>query len=177
MELAGHKILAFVDEEFEDLEMWYPVLRLRESGAIVDIAGPKANTVYHGKYGVPITTDFAFGDAKSADYTGLYVPGGWAPDKLRRYGDVLRLTREFHADEKPIAQICHAGWVLISAKIVKGYTMTSTPGIRDDLENAGAVWVDEEVVVDRNIVSGRRPPDLPAFCKEFVRVLTSFTGR
>jgi protease I len=171
MELTGKRILAFVDEEFEDLEMWYPVLRLREAGAKVVLAGPKGKTVYHGKYGVPLTTDCAFSEVKSDDYAGLYVPGGWAPDKLRRYADVLRLTREFHEAAKPIAQICHAGWVLISAKIVKGYTMTSTPGIRDDLENAGAIWVDEEVVVDRNIVSGRRPPDLPAFTKAFVDVL------
>jgi len=171
MELKGISVLAFVDEEFEDLEMWYPVLRLREAGAKVDIVGPKGKTVYHGKYGVPITTDFSFDEVRSSDYEGLYVPGGWAPDKLRRYADVLRLTKEFHEAAKPIAQICHAGWVLISARICQGYTMTSTPGIRDDLENAGAIWVDEEVVVDRNIVSGRRPPDLPAFMREFIRVL------
>ncbi|MCR8633580.1 MULTISPECIES: type 1 glutamine amidotransferase domain-containing protein [Paenibacillus] len=174
MELKGYKVLAFVDEEFEDLEMWYPVLRLREAGAEVHLAGPKANTVYHGKYGVPLTTEYTFGEVRAADYIGLYVPGGWAPDKLRRYADVLKLTREFHEAEKPIAHICHAGWVLASAKICAGYTMTSTPGIKDDLENAGAIWVDEEVVVDRNIVSGRRPPDLPAFLREFVRVLVEY---
>lgn len=171
MDLTGRKLLAFVDEEFEDLEMWYPVLRLRETGAEVHLAGPKAGEVYHGKYGVPLQTEYSFDEVNSSDYIGLYVPGGWAPDKLRRYPSVLRLTREFHEASKPIAQICHAGWVLISAKIVDGYTMTSTPGIKDDLENAGAVWVDEEVVVDRNIVSGRRPPDLPNFVKEYIRVL------
>ncbi|MVO99272.1 type 1 glutamine amidotransferase domain-containing protein [Paenibacillus lutrae] len=169
--LSGQRILAFVDDEFEDLEMWYPVLRLREAGAQVDIAGPKGDTVYTGKYGVPITSDYAYGEVKAADYDGLYVPGGWAPDKIRRYEDVLRLTREIHEAAKPIAQICHAGWVLISAKIVNGFTMTSTPGIRDDLENAGAIWVDEEAVVDRNIVSGRRPPDLPAFMRAYIEVL------
>ncbi|TXK85726.1 type 1 glutamine amidotransferase domain-containing protein [Paenibacillus sp. N3.4] len=174
MSLAGTNVLAFVDEEFEDLEMWYPVLRLRESGATVHIVGPKAKTVYHGKYGVPITTDYAFEEVNSSDYSGLYVPGGWAPDKLRRYPDVIRLTQEFHAAVKPIAQICHAGWVLISAKIIQGYTLTSTPGIRDDIENAGATWVDEEVVVDRNIISGRRPPDLPVFSKRFVDELIQF---
>ncbi|ANE47437.1 glutamine amidotransferase [Paenibacillus swuensis] len=177
MEMKGYKVLAFVDEEFEDLEMWYPVLRLREAGAQVDLVGPKANTVYHGKYGVPLQTEYAFEDVKSKDYLGLYVPGGWAPDKLRRYADVIRLTQEFHKDEKPIAHICHAGWVLASAKICKGYTMTSTPGIKDDLENAGAIWVDEEVVIDRNIVSGRRPPDLPAFTKAFVDVLAARLNR
>ncbi|WP_282941680.1 type 1 glutamine amidotransferase domain-containing protein [Paenibacillus sp. RC67] len=177
MELKGYKVLAFVDEEFEDLEMWYPVLRLKEAGAEVHLVGPKAGTVYHGKYGVPLTTEYAFEDVVSEDYIGLYVPGGWAPDKLRRYADVLRLTKEFHETEKPIAHICHAGWVLASAKICAGYTMTSTPGIKDDLENAGAIWVDKEVVVDRNIVSGRRPPDLPAFTKEFVRVLADYTRK
>lgn len=173
MNLTGKKVLAFVDEEFEDLEMWYPVLRLREAGVVVDIVGPKANTTYHGKYGVPITSDFSFNDIQSEDYIGLYVPGGWAPDKLRRYAAVIRLTQEFHHGQKPIAQICHAGWVLASAKICQGFTMTSTPGIKDDLENAGAIWVDKEVVVDRHIVSGRRPPDLPIFIKEFIRVLAN----
>ncbi|KPV57798.1 glutamine amidotransferase [Paenibacillus sp. A3] len=176
MNLKGHKVLAFVDEEFEDLEMWYPVLRLRESGLDVHLAGPKAGTVYHGKYGVPLTTEYALDEVKSEDYIGLYVPGGWAPDKLRRYASVLRLTREFHEAEKPIAHICHAGWVLVSAKICQGYTMTSTPGIKDDLENAGAIWVDQEAVVDRHIVSGRRPPDLPAFTKAFVDRLAQYAG-
>lgn len=169
--LSGSKVLAFVDEEFEDLEMWYPVLRLREEGIQVDLVGPKAGQVYIGKYGVPLTTQFSFEDVNADNYIGLYVPGGWAPDKLRRYTKVLELTKAFHIAGKPIAQICHAGWVLISAKIVKGYTMTSTPGIRDDLENAGATWIDQEVVVDRHIVSGRRPPDLPAFVKTYIDVL------
>ncbi|TDF96550.1 type 1 glutamine amidotransferase domain-containing protein [Paenibacillus piri] len=177
MELKGCKVLAFVDEDFEDLEMWYPVLRLREAGAEVHVAGDKANKVYHGKYGVPITSEYDFADVSSSDYAGLYVPGGWAPDKLRRYADVLKLTKQFHEAEKPIAHICHAGWVLASAKICAGYTMTSTPGIKDDLENAGAIWVDQEVVVDRHIVSGRRPPDLPAFMKQFIRVLAEHEAR
>lgn len=174
MVLEGSKVLAFVDHDFEDLELWYPVLRLREAGAEVHLAGPESQHVYHGKYGVPITSDFSFDQIKGHEYQGLYVPGGWAPDKLRRDPNVLRLTREFHESGKPIAQICHAGWVLISAKIVEGYTMTSTPGIKDDLENAGAAWVDKEVVVDRNIISGRRPPDLPAFTKAFVDALAAF---
>ncbi|GIP39766.1 protease [Paenibacillus sp. J31TS4] len=174
MNLQERRILALVEDEFEDLEMWYPVLRLQEEGLQVDLAGPEAGKTYKGKYGVPLTTAISFDEASAADYIGLYVPGGWAPDKLRRYESVLQLTRAFHEAGKPIAQICHAGWVLISAKIVSGYTMTSTPGIKDDLENAGAVWVDEEVVVDRNLVSGRRPPDLPAFVKEYVRVLEKY---
>lgn len=171
MELKGHKILAFVEEQFEDLELWYPVLRLREAGAEVTLAGPVADRVYTGKYGVPIQTDKSLDQVASAEFSGLFVPGGWAPDKLRRYADVLRLTREFHEARKPIGHICHAGWVLASAKICEGYTMTSTPGIKDDLEHAGAVWVDEEAVVDRHIVSARKPADLPAFMRRFIEVL------
>lgn len=177
MELQGYKVLAFVEEDFEDLELWYPVLRLREAGAEVHLAALKPGHTYHGKYGVPLTADHDLEQVRSDDYIGLYVTGGWAPDKLRRYASVLRLTKEFHEAQKPIAHICHGGWVLASAKICSGYTMTSTPGIKDDLENAGATWVDEEVVVDRHIVSGRRPPDLPAFTKEYVRVLADYAGR
>lgn len=173
MDLSGKRVLAFVEKEFEDLELWYPVLRLREAGARVDLAGPQAKTTYLGKYGVPIETDLSLEEPVAADYDGLYIPGGWAPDKLRRYDSVLKLTRDFHEAAKPIAHICHAGWVLVSANICEGYTMTSTPGIKDDLVNAGARWVDQEVVVDRHIVSGRRPPDLPAFTKEFVRLLST----
>lgn len=171
MQLSGKKILAFTDEEFEDLEMWYPILRLREAGATVHVAAPQSDTLYYGKYGVPLQPEYAFEEVASTSYDGLYVPGGWAPDKLRRYPDVLRLTAEFHEQNKPIAHICHGGWVLISAKIVAGYTMTSTPGIKDDLTNAGAIWVDEEAVVDRNIVSGRRPADLPAFMIKFIDLI------
>lgn len=169
--LQGKRILAFTDDEFEDLEMWYPVLRLREAGAEVVVAGLYANHMYTGKYGVPLQSDASFEQLRAEDFDGLYVPGGWAPDKLRRYESVLKLTRDFHEAKKPIAHICHAGWVLISAKICEGYTMTSTPGIKDDLINAGATWVDQEVVVDRHIVSGRRPPDLPAFTLAFVNLL------
>lgn len=170
--LTGKRILAFTDHEFEDLEMWYPILRLREEGAEVIIAGPQAGETYIGKYGVPLQADIAYPTMKASDYDGLYVPGGWAPDKIRRDEHVLEITRQIHAAAKPIAQICHAGWVLISAGIVSGYTMTSTPGIQDDLRNAGATWIDQEAVVDRNIVSGRRPPDLPAFMKEFIALLS-----
>lgn len=171
LELQGKKVLAFTDHEFEDLEMWYPVMRLREAGAEVIVAGPEAKKTYIGKYGVPLEADISYAEAKETEYDALYVPGGWAPDRIRRDEDVLRLTREFHESNKPIAHICHGGWVLASADICRGYKMTSTPGIKDDLANAGAEWVDEEVVVDRNIVSGRRPPDLPAFMREYIYLI------
>lgn len=165
------KALQLVEHDFEDLELWYPVLRLREAGLEVHLAGEKAEATYVGKYGVPATTDCSFLKVKASDYDVLLVPGGWAPDKLRRYPAVLELVREFDAAQKPIGQICHAGWVLISAKILAGKKVTSTPGIRDDMENAGALWFDEPAVVDGHIVSSRRPPDLPQYLQALLSVI------
>lgn len=165
------KVLQLVEHDFEDLELWYPILRLREAGVEVDLVAAKAQETYIGKYGVPAVADYAFEEVSADGYDALLVPGGWAPDKLRRYPAVLQLVREFQVQEKVIGQICHAGWVLISAKILQGKKVTSTPGIRDDMENAGAVWLDEAVVVDGNLVSSRRPPDLPQYMKAFLDVL------
>ncbi|CAH0120064.1 MULTISPECIES: type 1 glutamine amidotransferase domain-containing protein [unclassified Paenibacillus] len=173
MRLTGKKIIALVDDEFEDLELWYPVYRAREEGAIVTLVGPEKGKKYIGKYGVPAEAELSFDEADSADYDGILVPGGWAPDKLRRYDKVLSLVREMDADRKPIGQICHAGWVLISAKILQNRKVTSTPGIRDDMENAGAEWFDEAVVVDNHIISARRPPDLPPYAKAFCDALAA----
>ena len=165
------KILALVSDDFEDLELWYPALRLREAGYQVLFAGDRKGGVYHGKYGVPCTADLDFREADPADYAGLLVPGGWAPDKLRRFPEVLNLVRRMNEADKAIGEICHAGWVLASAGILKGRKVTSTPGIMDDMKNAGATWVDEASVVDGNLVSGRRPPDLPFYVKDFIGVL------
>ncbi len=164
------KVIALIDEKFEDLEVWYPVLRLREEGVEVTLAAEKPG-LYHGKYGVPCEVEVSFKDLNSKDFDGILVPGGWAPDKLRRFPEVLKLVKEMNEDNKPIGHICHAGWVLASAEILEGRTVTSTPGIKDDLIHAGATWVDEETVVDGNIISGRRPPDLPRYVKEFIKVL------
>lgn len=169
--LDGKKILMFVDHVYEDLELWYPKLRLIEEGADVVVAGPEANVVYSGKNGYPCRSDAAIKDVSSDQYDALVIPGGFAPDKLRRDQKVLSLTKEFHQDQKPVAHICHAGWIPISAGIMKGYKCTSTPGIKDDLINAGAEWVNEEVVVDRHQISSRNPNDLPAFCREIIRMM------
>ncbi|MBO8163514.1 MAG: type 1 glutamine amidotransferase [Brevibacillus sp.] len=171
MRLQGKKVVCFVEQEFEDLELWYPVLRLREEGAVVYLAGPEAGKAYVGKYGVPCTADKSLDEINAEDYDGVLVPGGWAPDKLRRYPQVLSFVRAMHEAKKPIGHICHAGWVLASAKILQGVTTTSTPGIKDDMEHAGAIWVDREVVVDGHIVGARRPPDLPAYAKAFADLL------
>jgi protease I len=171
--LQNKKVIALVSHEFEDLELWYPVLRLQEEGATVHLVGEKANEVYIGKYGVPARADLAFSEVDPAEYDAILVPGGWAPDKLRRYPEVVAMVRHMDANQKPIGQICHAGWVLISAKILKGRKVTSTPGIKDDMENAGAIWLDEPVVVDGHLVSSRRPPDLPPYGKAFADLLAT----
>lgn len=167
MRLKDKKVLTVVDADYNDLELWYPIYRLREEGATVDVAGPEADTVYHGQANIPITTDYAYADVKADDYDGILVPGGWAPDKIRRYPEILEFIRELDRAEKPIGQICHAGWVLISADVLKGRKVTSTPAIKDDMTNAGAEWVDEETVVDGHIISSRRPDDLPTYTKAF----------
>ncbi len=167
----GKKIIALLGDDFEDLELWYPVMRLREAGYEVHLTAEKKDTLYHGKYGVPCTSEYTFDEVNPDDYAGILVPGGWAPDKLRRFPRVLEIVRKMNEDGKAIGEICHAGWVLASAGILKGRTVTSAPGIMDDMKNAGATWVDKEVVVDGNIVSGRRPPDLPAYMKEYLKVL------
>jgi protease I len=171
LRLKGKKIISLVHHDFEDLELWYPILRLREEGAIVDLAGEEAKTNYIGKYGVPAESDLAYSEVKAENYDAILVPGGWAPDKIRRFPEVLTLLQKMDQEQKPIGQICHAGWVLISAKILQGKKVTSTPGIRDDMENAGAIWLDEPVVTDGHLVSSRRPPDLPDYLREFINVL------
>jgi len=165
------RVVCLVDDEFEDLELWYPVYRVREEGAAAVFAGPEKGRKHIGKYGVPATADLSYDELDAAKFDGLLVPGGWAPDKIRRDERVRRFVREMDAAGKPIGHICHAGWVLVSARILQGRKVTSTPGIRDDMENAGALWFDEAVVVDRNLVSARRPPDLPAYAKAFCDVL------
>ena len=172
MAMINIRILQLVHHGFEDLELWYPVLRLQEEGYDVKLAGEKAKEVYKGKHGLTATSDLAFSEINPEDYHGLLVPGGWAPDKLRRFEEVLTLVRYMDQEKAPIGQICHAGWVLISAHILSGRKATSTPGIKDDMENAGAIWLDEAVVVDGNLVSSRRPEDLPVYMEAYIKLLS-----
>ncbi|UCZ51554.1 type 1 glutamine amidotransferase [Bacillus shivajii] len=171
MNLKEKKVLSVVDHEFEDLELLYPHLRLQEEGAITHIAGKKADVEYIGKYGVPVKPDYCFDQVNIEEYDALLVPGGWAPDKLRRYDEVLEMVKYMNEQKRVIGQICHAGWVLISANILHGKKVTSTPGIKDDMINAGAEWHNEEVIVDGHIISSRRPPDLPAYGKALADAL------
>jgi len=170
-ELDGKRVLMFVDAVYEDLELWYPKLRLIEAGAAVTVAGPEGGRTYAGKHGYPAVSDAAIGAVSDGEFDALVIPGGFAPDKLRREERVLSLTRAFHESGRPLAYICHAGWIPISAGVVAGFRVTSTPGIKDDLTNAGARWVDEPCVVDRHHITARRPPDLPAFCQAIVSMM------
>jgi len=174
LRLKDHKVISLVNHDFDDLELWYPVLRLREEGAQVDLVGPEANESYIGKDGVPAESDYAFSDINPEEYDAVIIPGGWAPDKIRRYDDVKKIVNHMNDNNKTIGQICHAGWVTISADILEGKTVTSTPGIKDDMRNAGATWVNEPVVTDGQLVSSRRPPDLPDYLPELIDVMEKY---
>jgi len=170
-QLHGSRVLVLVGEDYEDLELWYPKLRLIEAGAEVLVAGPEANRTYPGKHSYPCKSDVAIADMQEADFIGLVVPGGFMPDKLRRDPKVLELVREFDQARKLIAAVCHGGWIPISAGVYRGVRVTGSLGIKDDLVNAGAIWEDSSVVVDRHFVSSRKPDDLPDFCRGILEVL------
>lgn len=163
-------VLILVHHDYEDLEVWYPKLRLEEAGYDVKLAG-LGEPSYRGKYGYPCPVDGRVRDFPAEALAGLVVPGGWAPDKLRRDPEVLARVREVHAAKKLVASVCHGPWVLISAGILRGRRVTSTVGIRDDLVNAGAEWTDQPAVTDGHIVTARVPKDLPAFARAMLEVL------
>ena len=163
-------VLAFLDDVYEDLELWYPKLRLEEAGYALKCAAPEIKT-YAGKHGYPAASDLLLKDARSEDFCGLLVPGGFMPDKLRRDPKVLSLTREFFEQGKLVAFICHGGWIPISAKILKGKRVTGSLGIKDDLENAGGLWVNAPVVVDDNLISSRTTKDCAPFGAAMVKFL------
>lgn len=171
MSLAGRRILMFVGDVYEDLELWYPKLRLVEAGAAVVVAGEQAGAKYAGKHGYPSVADAAIGDMAARDFDGLVIPGGFMPDKLRRDLHVLQLVRDFASAGKLVAAICHGGWIPISAGVYRGVRVTGSLGIKDDLVNAGALWEDAPVVVDRHFVSSRKPDDLPDFCRGILQVM------
>ena len=169
--LQGKKVAIFVGDNYEDMELQYPKYRLREAGAEVVIAGLEANQRYLGKHSYPEVSDAAVAELRAADFDALVVPGGWMPDKLRRFEEVKQFTRAIHEAGKCVASICHGPWIDISAGIVSGATYTSTPGIKDDVINAGATWVDQPVCVDANHVTSRKPDDLPQFMNAMLQVM------
>lgn len=172
MVAENQKILVFVEQDYEDLELQYPKYRLVEAGAKVVIAGPKDKAIFKGKNGYPCQSDISFDDVHVAEFSGLIIPGGYAPDKLRKNTKVLEITKQFHDEGKLIAFICHAGWVPISAKVISGVRCTSYIAIKDDMINAGAHWVNESVVQDGHFISSRSPDDLPYFCPKIIQYLS-----
>ena len=169
--LIGRRVAVLLEEGFEDLEFWVTVMRLREEGAEVTIVGTTAGKAVRGKNALMARSDVAASDVSAGDFDAVVVPGGWAPDKLRRHREVTALVRETHDAGKVVGMICHAGLVGISAGIVAGRRATGSLGIKDDLVNAGATWVDEPALRDGNIVWGRVVDDIPAFCHELVAAI------
>lgn len=167
--LTGKRCLSFVGDIYEDLELWYPKLRMIEAGAEFTIAGPEANKVYAGKNGYPCQSDIAIDQVDPAGFDALLLPGGFMPDKLRRDPTVLQLIQNFDQRQRCIAAICHGGWLAISAGVYKGVRVTGSLGIKDDLVNAGARWEDASVVVDGHHISSRKPDDLPDFCRAMIQ--------
>ena len=173
MKLKGKKIGIFVEHHYQDMEVWVPYFRLKEEGAEVLFVGTGSAPHYTGKYGYPVKADTTADKVRARDLDALVIPGGWAPDFLRRHESVLNLVREMNTAKKVIACICHGGWVLASSKILAGRTVTCFSAIKDDLIHAGAKYVDREVQVDKNLITARTPDDLPAFLRETIQALVS----
>jgi protease I len=168
MELKGRKIIILVEQTFNDLEFWYPYYRLKEAGAQVVVVGSGSAEEYTGKSGTEAKVDASVDQILSSEFDGIIIPGGYAPDHMRRYPKVVKLVKDLFDAGKVVAAICHAGWMLASAHILEGRTVTSFFAIRDDLTHAGAVWVDEEVVIDGKLITSRKPDDLPAFMRAII---------
>jgi protease I len=171
MELSGKKIVIPVENLFNTHEFWYPFYRLKEAGSEVVVMGSGSAETYSGKPGTEVTVDVNADQVSAADFDGIVIPGGYAPDIMRRYPKMVQLVRDLHEAGKVVAAICHAGWMLASAEILHGKTVTSVSAIKDDLVHAGAKWVDEEVVVDGNLITSRTPDDLPAFMRAIISAL------
>jgi protease I len=169
--LEGKRIAILAEDDYQELELWYPLLRMREAGAETTIVGMPGVEAYHSKHGYPAPVDAAARDLSADDFDAVIVPGGYAPDRMRRHQAMLDLVKGIFDRGRVVAFICHAGWVPISAGIVEGKRVTSVSAIKDDLINAGATWVDREVVQDDNLISSRGPNDLPAFCQAIVAAL------
>lgn len=173
MKLKGKTIAVLAENLYQEMEVWYPIYRMREEGAKVIVVGTGSATSYQSKHGYPVKVDKPADDVNPAELHALIVPGGYAPDILRRHASVLALVKAVFDAGKPVAAICHAGWVLASANVLRGRKATSFFAIKDDIVNAGATYVDAEVVVDGNLITSRTPDDLPAFCREIIRALAS----
>ena len=172
MQLSGKRIVILVDNIYQEMEVWYPLYRLREAGAAVVTVGATAGATYTSKLGYPVHCDKSYEEVSASQFDGVVVPGGYAPDHIRRHPKANQFVKDMDAQGKLVASICHGPWVLCSAGgMLKGRKATSFFAIKDDVVNAGANWIDAEVVVDNNLVTSRKPEDLPAFCKASLQVL------
>lgn len=171
MTLTGKRVAVLVEQKYEELEVWYPVYRLREAGCVVSLVGPEAGKTYPSKLGYPAKADVAADKVSAADFDALIVPGGFCPDYIRRSEPMLKLVRDVYAAGKPVAAVCHGPWVLCSTPALKGRKATGYHSIKDDMVNAGATFVDAEVVVDGNVITSRKPDDLPAFTVAVMKAL------
>jgi protease I len=172
MSLAGKRVAVLAENLYQEMELWVPYYRLKEEGADVKVVGAGGATSYASKHGYPVTVDVQAESVSAVEFDAVIVPGGYAPDIMRRHEAMVRLVREAARHGKVVAAICHAGWMLASADVVRGKEATCFFSIKDDLVNAGARWVDREVVVDGTLITSRKPDDLPAFCREIVRALS-----
>jgi protease I len=175
-ELAGARVAILAEALYEDLELWYPYYRLREAGADVFVVGSGSSETYQSKHGYPVTVDAEADTVTASQFDAVIVPGGYSPDHMRRHPGMVKLVREAHEQGKVVAAICHAGWMLASANLLRGRTATSFRSIKDDMVNAGANWVDREVVRDGNIITSRSPADLPAFMRTVLSALRERRG-
>jgi protease I len=166
----GKKVIIFAEDAFEDMELMYPKVFFADLGCKVTVAGT-GDKQYRGKYGYPVSVNGEIWDFDPKEFDAVIVPGGWAPDRLRRYAKVLDFVKKMDKEGKVVASICHGPWVLASAGIVRGKRLTCTPAIKDDMINAGAHYSDEKVIVDGSLVTSRNPNDLPAFCNEILKLL------
>ncbi|MDQ6674083.1 MAG: type 1 glutamine amidotransferase [Chloroflexota bacterium] len=170
------RVAILAETLYEDLELWYPYYRLREAGADVFVVGSGSAETYQSKHGYPVTVDAEAETVTASQFDGVIIPGGYSPDHMRRHPSMVKLVREAHEQGKVVAAICHAGWMLASANIVRGKTATSYRSIKDDMVNAGANWVDREVVRDGMLVTSRSPADLPAFMRTTIAALRERRG-
>ena len=171
MDLSGMRAAVLVEQQYQEMEVWYPVYRLREAGCRVTLVGPEAGHTYPSKLGYPAKSDKAAGDVSANDFDAIVIPGGFAPDYLRRVEAILRFVSEMAEQGKVVAAICHGPWVLCSTQALKGRKATCFFAIKDDVSNAGATYVDAEVVRDGNLITSRKPDDLPAFLRTIIEAV------
>lgn len=172
MELEGKRIAVLAEDDYNELELWYPLLRMREAGAQADVIGMPGVEVYHSEHGYPVYVDLGAGEVSACDFDAIIVPGGFAPDRMRRHRPMLNLVREINDQGGVVAFICRGAWVPISAGILTGKRVTSLPSIRDDVIHAGGLWENRAAVRDEGLISSREPDDLPEFCRAIISALS-----